>query len=246
MANVNDNLVLISGESTTGKSASLEGLVNPEGVWYMNAEAGKKLPFKNCKFKQFTITDPYQVYEGFTEAEKDPNCHTLVVDTVTYLMDMFESVHVLTAANTMEAWSKYAQYFKNLMQIYVARSSKNVIMLAHTLAVHNQEEMTVEVKVPVKGSLKNQGIESFFSTVISTKRVPLSALESQSSSLLNITPKEELRGVKYVFQTDITADTINERIRGPIGMWSDQETFIDNNIQHVMNRLVEYYAEDAA
>lgn len=37
---VNDNLVLIAGKSSTGKSASLMGLENPEGVMYLNCESG--------------------------------------------------------------------------------------------------------------------------------------------------------------------------------------------------------------
>lgn len=37
---VNDNLVLLCGKSATGKSASLMKMKNPEGVLYLNAEAG--------------------------------------------------------------------------------------------------------------------------------------------------------------------------------------------------------------
>lgn len=37
---VNDNLVLLCGKSAAGKSASLMGLKNPEGVMYLNCEAG--------------------------------------------------------------------------------------------------------------------------------------------------------------------------------------------------------------
>ncbi len=40
----NDNLVLISGESGSGKSMCLRNLKDPEGVMYLNCEAGKKLP----------------------------------------------------------------------------------------------------------------------------------------------------------------------------------------------------------
>lgn len=37
---VNDNLVLLVGKSAAGKSASLMNLPNPEGVMYLNCEAG--------------------------------------------------------------------------------------------------------------------------------------------------------------------------------------------------------------
>ena len=237
---VNDHLVLIAGKSATGKSACLAGLENPEGVMYLNCESGKRLPFK-AKFKQFTIVDPLQVYEAFEAAENMPEVHTIVVDTLTYLMDMYESIYVYNAANGQKAWGDFAQFFKNLMQNYVAKSTKNVIFLAHTADALNESEMVMETKVPVKGSIKNNGIESYFSLVISTKKVQLKALKVYKSDMLTITPEEEALGFKYVFQTKLTKETVGERLRGPLGMFDTNETYIDNNAQLVMNRLNEYY-----
>ena len=99
MTQTNDHLVLLCGKSATGKSASLMNLKN---VMYLNCESGKKLPFKS-KFKEFTITDPLQVFEAFEAAEKMDDVETIVVDSLTYLMDMFESIHVLNNPNTMKA-----------------------------------------------------------------------------------------------------------------------------------------------
>lgn len=203
---------------------------------------GKKLPFKN-KFKEFVVTDPQQVYQAFAEAEKLPKVHTIVIDTLTYLMDMYESTKVLTAADTLRGWSNYAQYLKVLMSQIVAKSTKNVIFLAHTTNIYNEAEMVSETLVKIKGSLMNQGIESFFGTVISTKKMPLSKLDKKvtDSKLFTITPEEENLGIKYVFQTRLTKETVNERIRSPMGMWDIKETFIDNNLQNVIQRLHEYY-----
>jgi len=239
---VNDNLLLLVGKSATGKSASLMGLKDPEGVMYLNCEAGKKLPFK-AKFKQYTITDPLQVQEAFDAAEGMPQIHTIVVDTLTYLLDMYESVYVLPSANGMQAWGAFSQYFKTLMQDKVAKSTKNVIFLAHTADSVNEAEMAIETKVPVKGSLKNNGIESYFSVVIASKKVALKALKDMKSELLNISPEEETLGFKYVYQTKITKDSINERLRGPLGLFETKETFIDNNLQLVLDRLKAYYAD---
>lgn len=237
---VNDNLVLIAGKSATGKSACLAGLENPEGVMYLNCEAGKKLPFR-AKFKQFVITDPLQIYEAFDAAENMPDVHTIVIDTLTYLLDMYESLYVYNAANGQKAWGDFAQYFRNLMQTYVAKSTKNVIFLAHTYDSLNESEMVMETKVPVKGATKNNGIESYFSLVIATKKVALKALKDYQSDLLTITPEEQALGFKYVFQTKLTKETVGERLRGPLGMFDTKETFTDNNAQLVMNRLHEYY-----
>lgn len=237
----NDNLVLLVGKSATGKSASLMGLRNPEGVMYLNCESGKKLPFR-AKFQQFVITDPMQIFEAFDAAETMPGVHTIVIDTLTYLLEMYESLYVINSANTMKAWGDFSQYFKTLMQDKVAKSTKNVIFLAHTADKLNESEMTVETSVPVKGSLKNNGIESYFSVCIGSKKVPLKALKEYGSSMLTITPEEEALGFKYVYQTKLTRDTVGERLRGPLGLFDTKETYIDNNLQLVLDRLHQYYA----
>ena len=242
MCMTNNHLVLVSGKSSSGKSASLLSMDKPEGVMYLNCENGKKLPFKS-KFKEHTVTDPTQIYQAFSEAEKMKDIHTIVIDTLTYLMDMYESTKVLTSTNTMQAWGQYAQYMKQLMSQIVAKSTKNVVFLAHTSDVLNEAEMINETMVKVKGSLMNQGIESFFTCVISTKKVALGKLDDKvaKSSLFSASAEDKENGFKYVFQTRLTKETVNERIRSPMGMWDIKETYIDNNLQNVITRLHEYY-----
>lgn len=237
---VNDNLVLICGFSAGGKSASLRNIKNPEGVAYFNCEAGKKLPFRS-KFNEYVITDPYQIWKGFTAMEKKPEIHTIIIDSATFLMDMFESVHVVDAADTQKAWGDFNQFFKKLMQKYVAESSKNVIFTAHILTELNKKEMAMETKVPIKGALKNNGIEAYFSTVVYAKKLDIDQLEDYNSDLLHITPQEEALGFKYVYQTQLTKETVDCRIRSNMGMWDHNETFIDNDAQLLLDRLHEYY-----
>ena len=237
---MNKRLVLISGKSASGKSASLRNLRDPEGVLFLNCEAGKDLPMP-AKFRKLTVTDPYQVWDAFDKAEQSEKIHTIVIDTFTFLMDMFESVHVLPATNTMQAWGQYAQFVKTLMQDKVANSTKNVIVLAHTMDILNEQEGVMETLVKVKGSTMNQGVEAFFSTVVSSKKMPLKKLEKYENDHLIITPEEEAVGFKYVFQTLLTKETVNERIRSPMGLWSRNETFIDNDAQFLLDQLNEYY-----
>ncbi len=249
---VNDHLVLIAGASAAGKSAALRNLRDPEGVMYLNCEAGKRLPFAN-KFAKYTVTDPYQVTQAFDYVAANPDgikhpqtgnkvkIHTIVIDSLTFLMDMYESKFVLPATNTMQAWGNFAQFFKMLMQDKVASSTCNVIFTAHVLAVLNENEQVMETKVPVKGSLKNNGIEAYFSTVVMAKRVSLKKLEGYQSDLLEITPEDEAVGYKHVFQTKPTKDTVHERIRGPMGMFTTAQTFMDNDIQKVLDHMHRYY-----
>jgi len=239
---MNNNLVLLCGKSATGKSASLQMLKDPEGVMYLNCENNKKLPFKS-KFKEFTITDPTDVPDAIDSVKGDKKIHTIVIDSLTYLMDMYESTKVLTSTNTMKAWGSYAQFMKNMMAQNVGSSDKNIIFIAHTSDIFNESEMVNETMVKVKGSLMNTGIESYFSTVIACKKLDNKRLEDYKSPLLTYNDEEKLLEFKYVYQTKLTKDTVNERIRSPMRMWDTQETYIDNNLQSILDRLHEYYDE---
>ena len=99
---VNDQLFLVGGKSGAGKSASLMNMENPEGVMYLGTEAGKKLPFRS-KFQEFKIVDPMQVEEAFIVAESRPDIHTIALDSLSFLMDQYESQYVLNSTNTMKA-----------------------------------------------------------------------------------------------------------------------------------------------
>lgn len=245
-----NRLVLIGGMATMGKSASLLPLNNPEGVMYLNAE-GKQLPFRS-KFKELKIVDPLQVYEAYTYAtdpEKGKSFHTVVLDSLTFLMDMYEQQYIVDnppinaqgKKDTLAGWGNYAMFGRRLFLDHMARCPKNKIVLGHTKEVYNKDEMVRETKVDVKGSLNGKGIEAFFSTVINAKRVDLDTLEGYENKYLNITEEDKINGFKYVFQTRLTKDTAGERIRAPMGMWDLSETYIDNNAQYVIDRLNEYY-----
>lgn len=69
----------------------------------------------------------------------------------------------------------------------------------------------------------------------------LKDLEPYKNDMLHITEDEELLGFKYVYQTRLTKQTLGERIRSPMGMFSKEETFIDNDAQILLDHLEEYY-----
>ena len=241
---VNRSLVLIGGKAAGGKTASLRTLKDPTGVVYLGCEAGKELPFAQAegkKFRKLVVTNPYQVHSVFAEAEKDKAVHTIVIDTLTFLMDMFESTVVLRADDGRAAWSDYAQFYKKLMQEYVAATNKNVIMLAHITDVLDEVEGVMETLVKVKGQLMTQGIESYFCNVVTARKIAVTKLKDYANPHLIITPEEEVQGFKYVYQTKLTRETVNARIRGPLGLWSTEETFIDNDAQFLLDQLHNYY-----
>ena len=235
----NDQLILISGESASGKSAALRHIRNQESWLYLNCE-GKRLPFKN-KFQPFRITDPYQVYEAFDYGTNNSEVKGIVIDTATFLMDMLESIYIISAANTQKAWGDYAQFWKVLMQQKVTLFGKPVIIMGHTKEELDEAAGVMRRSVPVKGSLRNNGIEAYFSTVVSTKRMSIKDLKDFESELLNRSEEEIALGFKHVFQTRLTKATIGERIRSPMGMFEKNETYMDNDAQILLDRLTNFY-----
>lgn len=245
MSDINDQLVLIVGESTTGKSMSLRNFATgseeqQKRFLYLNCEAGKRLPFRN-KFEALTVTDPYQVFEALEVFNTTDDYDYLAIDTLTFLMDMFESVYVINAANTMAAWGSYQQFFKTIMQEKVASANKPIFFFAHTKEELDESKGEMKSSVPVKGALKNNGIEAYFSTVVATKKVKIKELEKYSSGLLTITEEEKELGFKHVFQTRITKQTTGERIRSPMGLFTREQTYIDNDAEQLLRHLQEYY-----
>ena len=236
----NDHLVLIAGESTTGKSASLRNLKNPEGVAYMNLEVNKKLPFP-AKFKQANITDPLQVKAQLTAISGMDHIHTGIVDSLTFMLDQWKTKYLHNAKDTQKQWGEFAEFFKALMTQEVAQCPKNVIFTAHTLTTLNEQTMMMETKVPVSGQLKNNGIEAFFSTIVYTKVLPVEMLQKFENPNLTYTEDELDIGLKHVYQTRLTKETVGDKIRSNMGMWDKNETYINNDAQVLLDRLHEYY-----
>lgn len=249
MTTENPKSILICGESGHGKSASLLNLAQRKDVLYLNCENGKPLPFKN-NFKKKTITDPEDIIDFIDElvelGDENPY-HFVIVDTVSFMMDMYERVHVSNAANTQKAWGNYGLFFPRLMDATAKLEDTFFIFLGHLDSFLDEDEGMMKHRVPVKGSLSKKGLEAFFTTVVYVKRMRVKDIQKgcpEGNNLLKITPKEEAKGFKHVFLTDSDKSTIGGRIRSPLGMWKDEELYIDNDAANVIKRLIEYYSED--
>ena len=242
-------LLLICGVSTGGKTSSLSGLQNQEKVLYLNAESAKggNLPFRN-KFMKKVITEPMAEILGeggyLNQCKNNPSkVDTVVIDSLTFLMEMYETRYINTAADTRKAWGGYSDFFKNLMNQSIATIPQNVILTAHVSDVYNDKDLCLETKIKLKGSLMNNGIEAYFNDIVSAKRVNIKTLANYENDLLHISDEEKELGFKHVLQTRLTKDTCFERIRSNVDMWKKNETFIDCNAQLVLDRLNEYYGE---
>lgn len=238
----NDQLVLISGYSGTGKSFSLRNLRNPEKWLYEITEAGKRPPFKS-RFITNRVHDPMDILDHFDEAIDNPDLvDGIIVDSLNFTMDQYESTYVINSANTQKAWGDYNQFFKELMQKKVVLFNKPVIFTAHVFDMVDEQTQSMITRVPVKGALAKTSVESFFSTIVYARKMRVKDLMKFENDMLNITEEEQELGYKHVFQTRITKDTIGDKIRSPHGLFERNETFIDNDAQILLDRLTKFYA----
>lgn len=241
--------LLVCGTCASGKTYSLKGLNNPEKVLFLNCEASKGviLPFK-CKFKKKLITSPLGELVGEGSifkaiAQKPDSFDTIVIDSMTFLMDLFETKYVNTASNTMQAWGVYGDFVNQLCNVEIASLPQDIIFTAHVAGNFNGDTL-MENKIPIKGSIGKKGFEAFFNNIVYTKKKTLEELEPYKNKYLNITETDKMLGFKHVIQTRLTKDSIYDKIRCADDMWDISETYIDGNIQYVLDRLHEYYGEN--
>lgn len=227
------------GKPSSGKSTSLMNLKNQEAKVYLNTDM-KELPFQDNFAKNIMVSDPTDILPFIHEIEAQASIDGVILDTMTFLMDMYEQQYVKTATNTQQAWGNYAGFYKSFIHA-IKSGTKNYAIMAHEMDVLNESEMCMESKVPVKGSVGKTGCEADFTTILSAKKVKLKDLEGWENDLLNITEDEKEDGFKYVFQTRIDKDSIGGKMRSAIGLWSRKEKYIDNDIEQVFNRLNQYY-----
>ncbi|SUA63265.1 Uncharacterised protein [Oligella urethralis] len=202
----------------------------------------KELPFKDKFLKNVQVADALDVLGFISEIEKNPDVDGVVIDTLTFLMSMYERQYVATATNTQKAWGDYGNFYRELIHAIKA-GTKDYIIFAHEDSELNTQTMQMETRVPVKGSVGRTGVEADFTTILSAKQVPISILQDEKyhNDLLNITPEEEEDGQKHVFVTRVTKEYVGEKMRSAMGLWNRNELYIDNDINQVLIRLKEYY-----
>lgn len=139
-------------------------------------------------------------------------------------------------------WAEYGNFYRELIHAIKA-GTKDYIIFAHEDQFLNEQSMQMESRVPVKGSVGKTGVEADFTTILSTKQMPVKKLQDPKlqNDLLHISEEEEEDGFKYVFCTRVTKETVGEKMRSAMGLWKRNELYIDNDVNQVMQRLREYY-----
>jgi len=239
----NKNIVLISGKPNSGKSSSLRNMDVSKMV-YLNTDL-KAVPFKANFAAQAEISNATDVLAYIKQIEDNDKISGAVLDTLTFLMSMYERQYVSTAVDGQKAWGGYGNFYKEVIHA-IKSGTKDYVILAHEDTIYNEDNLTMETKIPVKGAVGKIGVEADFTTIVGAKQVPLKKLQGHENALLNITDEEREDGIKYVFVTRITKDYHGEKMRAPIGFWGRDELYIDNDVNHIYDRLKAYYSTASA
>lgn len=241
--NQNKNIVLVMGKPNSGKSTSLRNM-DMSNMVYMNTDL-KEVPFRANFAAEVEITDAVDVLDYIDQIESNPDVQGAVIDTITFLMGMYERQYVATAKDTQKAWGGYGNFYKDFIH-RIKSGTKDYVILAHEDTIYNEETLSMDTKVPIKGAVGKIGVEADFTTIVGSKQMPLTRLKGHANDLLTITDEEQEDGVKYVFCTRITKDHPGEKMRAPMGFWNRDELYIDNDVQLIFNRLKDYYASAKA
>ena len=235
----NKNLILIMGPPNTGKSTSLRNL-KQETMVYLNSDL-KEIPFKSKFLSNVEVADALHVLSFIQDIEANPAVSGAVLDTLTFLMGMYERQYVANSPNGLKAWGEYGNFYRDLIHA-IKSGTKDYAILAHEDVVLDEQAGIMVSKVPVKGSVGKIGVEADFTTILSTKQIPVKKLIGYENELLTITDEEKEDGVKYVFCTRVTKETVGGKMRSAVGLWSRNELYIDNDLDLVFKRLKQYYA----
>ena len=237
----NKNIVLVMGKPNTGKTTSLRNL-KQESMVYLNTDL-KEIPFRDRFMANVEIANATDVLGYIQEIEGNPEVTGAVLDTLTFLMGMYERQYVVPLAGTKQgqsAWGDYGNFYREFIH-EIKSGSKDYVINAHEDVSLNEQAMTMESRVPIKGAVGKVGVEADFTTILSTMQVPIKKLEGFENDLLHITDNEKEDGVKYVFCTRITKETAGSKMRSAMGLWDRKELYIDNDMAQVFARLHKYY-----
>lgn len=219
---MNKNMVLVAGKPATGKTASLRNLPKDKTA-YLNAD-GKRVVFGEEFDLTANIKSPHDIIPTMEQVEEMEGVEYVVLDTLSFMMEMFETQVVNRSSNTQQAWGEYADFYKKVTQ-KIKNSGKKYVVLAHLMDVYNEDELVKESKVPVKGSVGRRGVEADYDIIVNSVKV------KDDSPL----------GFSYKFQTQLTKETMNTNIRHPIGFWKPEEVYIDNDVVKIFEQINKFY-----
>lgn len=204
--------VLVMGRSGSGKSASLRNINETTFVINVNR---KPLPFKNNDNLKIMNCDEYLKIKSSLKAAVEKGIKVAVIDDAGYLMtNKFMDGHRQAKGNSQfDLYNEIADNFYNLIKSISTDLPDDMIVI---VTMHEEMNDMGYSKPKTIGKLLDDKvcIEGMFTIVLHAMKLDN----------------------KYVFATNTDGLDVT---KSPIGMF--EETYIDNDLQSVINRIREYY-----
>lgn len=211
--------ILLISEPAMGKTLSLRNLPL-EKMLYINFDAKSEVLGLGLdeRIKKILIPeDPLQINQ-LLETIEESDYEYVVIDTIDFYAEQIESMHVVTADDTMHAWSDYGQYIKELLNFARLKSAKTWIFMSHVQAGLKGKETST-----LKGAIGKQGLSAYFQTVL----VPYTYDLAQPNVFGSV--------IGYGFITKPTATNRNTAARSTIGTFPD--IIKNNDLDLILRRL---------
>lgn len=216
------SLILVIGESGTGKSTSIRNL-NPKKTFLLQI-LDKPLPFRGAKKKYVSKTkenagnkyqtdDWGQILKVIDVVNKDNGIKTLIIDDFHYIMS-----NEFMRRVEEKGWDKFNDIASHVWKIInhasACRPDLDIFFMAHS-----QNDETGKAKCKTIGRMLDEKV----------------CLEGMFTIVLNAKVVDD----KYLFQTKTDYTSI---AKTPMDMFADK--YIDNDLQMVISTIDKYYSED--
>lgn len=221
----NQKIFLLIGDSGSGKTSSMRNMPL-EKTALLNTEQKTMLPFKgaNRLYKHGSISNVDTFLPALDKLIEDEKVEYIVLDSLSFLLNMFEMQKVRTSTNTMKAWGDYGDFYKQIIH-KIKSSKKNFVIMVHPKDVYDEKTMIMKTTAFSKGS--NSGfIEADFNVVVYTD--------------VSIGEDELPR---YRFLVKKTKETIGKSVKSPFDMFKTPYTE-SNDIMEVFAAIDEYIKND--
>lgn len=223
------NLVLILGDSGSGKSTSIKGL-NPEETVIINV-LGKRLPFKgsaksyNSDVKNLFHIDEWSTVIGYIDgiSKNAPKIKNIVIDDAIYIMrtEFFNR----SKERGYDKYNELADHFRKIIAACSAqRDDLNIFMMLHIESIDADGSI-----VGYKSSSVGKLLDKMYRP------------EENTAITLFAQPRFNDKGVaEFGFYTHkMKVNGVELPSKTPEGMF--EEDFIPNDLGIVIQKMKEYY-----
>lgn len=213
------NLILIIGESGTGKSTSIESL-DPNETFIIQV-VNKPLPFKGFKSKyplktkdnngnRVVAKDWTWVIKTLQMIESNSKFKNIIIDDFQYILSSEYMSRAMERG--YDKFTEMAQHYYQIIEMaQQMREDLNIIFLSHN---EQKEDGTSKVKTIGKLLDDKLTVEGLFTIVLNTK----------------------IEDGNYFFETQNNGFNTS---KSPKGMFEDLK--IPNDLQYVIDKVSEYY-----